>query len=182
MAPTLDRQLVNSVAEAYPRLRRELLSPLLQLLLAARSQGEGDIDKFILLLVVAIRTVEHPDFARQTPEEMLQNGAESLPTLGANVRSIADSVGIPKETVRRKVAELLAMGLIGRTGNNLYFTASSYQALTPVREAIQRAAVAFYEAVAKVDDARRALGGAHEESASFRPVDASGPSVARERR
>jgi hypothetical protein len=169
----VDRDLLNSVVEAFPRLRRDLLSPMLQLFLAAREQCGGDMDKFIILLVVAIRTMEHPEFARRTPEAMLRDGADTLPTLGANVRSIADSLGMPKETVRRKVAELLEMGLVGRTGNNLHFTAASFTALEPIREEMQRTAVSFYEAVAKVEDVRRAADGERDGSASFRPVDAS---------
>jgi hypothetical protein len=176
MAPRVDRELLNSVSEAYPRLRRELLAPTLQLILAARAQCGGDVDKFIVLLVIAMRTLEHPEFTRRTPEDVYASGADRLPTLGANVRSIADSVGIPKETVRRKVAELLEMGLIGRSENNLYFPAGSYAAFAPIRQEMQRAAVSFYEAVARVAEARRDPAGRDNTAGEFRHFEAPGPS------
>ncbi len=71
-----------------------------------------------------------------------------LPSLGANVRSVAESVGVPKETVRRKVGEMIETGWIVRQGNELRLTALAYQQLIEVRVAIERLAVRNFEVVA----------------------------------
>jgi DNA-binding IclR family transcriptional regulator len=78
-----------------------------------------------------------------------------FPTLGTNVRSVAESTGTPKETVRRKVGELIEAGWISRQGNELRFTALAYQELAGARVAIEDLAVSNFQVVA--DLARRRL-------------------------
>ena len=63
------------------------------------------------------------------------------------MRSIADSSGIPKETVRRKVAALVREGLVLREGNNLSLSLAATPALTPVRDAVLKLAARNYESV-----------------------------------
>ena len=138
----------NLVAEHFPAVARDLLKPLLDLLSLSREVYGGDTDKFLIMLVVAIRTTEHAQFATFTQAELESGEVPVLPTLGTNVRSIADSVGIPKETVRRKVAELIEAGWIVRQGNELHATGRAYQESAPVREALEALAVRNFEVVA----------------------------------
>ena len=137
----MSKSLLNLTAEAYPAIARDLLRPLLELSSLARELCGGDFDRFLILLVVGMRTVEHPQFRAASQETLLSGEIPVFPGLGTNVRSIADSLQIPKETVRRKVAELVEIGWLARRDNDLFFTATAYCALSPVREAIERQAV-----------------------------------------
>ena len=146
------RQLV---AENYPAIARGLLRPLLHLLSISREACGGDVDKFLIMLVIAIRTTEHASFATYSQAQLLSGELPVFPPLGTNVRSVAESIGAPRETVRRKVGELIQSGWVVRKGNELRFTAVAYQQLAGVRVAIEDLAVSNFEVVA--DLARGAL-------------------------
>lgn len=135
------------VADNYPAISRNLLRPLLHLFSLSREACSGDIDKFLIMLVIAIRTTEHEGFATSTPAQLISGEIPVFPTLGTNVRSVAESTGTPKETVRRKVNELVQAGWISRQANELRFTARAYQDLAQVRLAIEELAVVNFEVV-----------------------------------
>jgi hypothetical protein len=136
------------VADNYPAIARSLLRPLLHLLSLSREACGGDVDKFLIMLVIAIRTTEHDRFATYSQAQLLSGEIPVFPTLGTNVRSVAESTGTPKETVRRKVSELIEAGWISREGNELRFTAVAYQDLAVVRVAIEDLAVSNFRVVA----------------------------------
>jgi hypothetical protein len=142
------RRTEQLVAKHYPVVATELLKPLLHLLSLSRDTCGGDADKFLIMLVVALRTTEHPMFATLSQEHLLSGERPVFPGLSTNVRSVAASLGLPRETVRRKVAELIETGWIWREGTALYFTAKAYQQLVPVREAIERLAIRNFDVVA----------------------------------
>ena len=137
----MSKSLLDLTSESYPAIARDLLRPLLELSSLAREQCGGDFDKFLILLAVAMRTVEHPEFRAASQAQLLSGEMPVFPGLGTNVRSIADSLSIPKETVRRKVSEMVDAGWLARIDNDLFFTARAYCALSSVREAIERQAV-----------------------------------------
>lgn len=139
--------LRNLVAENYPAIARSLLQPLLHVLGTSREACGGDVDKFLIMLVIAIRTTEHVSFAAYSQAELLSGEIPIFPTLGTNIRSVAESTGTPKETVRRKVGELVKTGWISREGHELRFTALAYQQLADVRVAIEHLAVRNFEVV-----------------------------------
>ena len=132
-----------------------LLRPLLHLLSVSRKACGGDVDKFLIMLVIAIRTTEHEGFATSTQAQLLSGEMPVFPTMGTNVRSVAESTGTPRETVRRKVGELIEAGWISRRGNDLQFTARAYQELADARVAIEELAVSNFQVVAEL--ARRSL-------------------------
>lgn len=140
--------LLRLVATQYPKAALRLLRPLLDLLCVAREACGGDFDKFLIMLVVAVRTTEHPLFATYVQEELLDGTIPVFPSLGTNVRSVADSLGLPKETVRRKVGELIDAGWIVRQDHELRFTDRAYRELADARVGIERLAVRNFEAVA----------------------------------
>lgn len=140
--------LLRLVATQYPKAALRLLRPLVDLLCVAREACGGDFDKFLIMLAVAIRTTEHPLFATYEQEELLGGSIPVFPSLGTNVRSVADSLGLPKETVRRKVGELIHAGWIVRQDNELRFTDHAYRELAGARVGIERLAVRNFEAVA----------------------------------
>ena len=144
------------VADNYPRIARSLLRPLLHLLSTSREACGGDVDKFLIMLVIAIRTTEHEHFATYSQAQLLSGEIPIFPTLGTNVRSVAESTGTPKETVRRKVGELVEAGWISRQGNELRFTVVAYQELAGVRVAIEELAVSNFQVVADLTRQRLA--------------------------
>ena len=147
-SPTVPREaLLKLVADNYPAVARGLLEPLFDLLSLSREACGGDAEKFLIMVVVAIRTTEHELFATLRQEELLSGEIPIFPTLGTNIQSVADSMRAPRETVRRKVGELVDAGWINREGNELRFTALAYQQLAQTRVAIERLAVRNYEIV-----------------------------------
>ena len=146
---SVGRELLRRlVADNYPTIARSLLRPLLHLLSTSREACGGDVDKFLIMLVIAIRTTEHERFATYSQAQLLSGEIPIFPTLGTNVRSVAESTGTPKETVRRKVGELIEAGWISRQGNELRFTVVAYQELAGVRVAIEDLAVSNFQVVA----------------------------------
>jgi len=145
----------RSTSELYERLKGqsravayELVEPLTSFLTVARAVT-GDLDRVLIMVTITLRSSRHPDFRSGAAFETGEDAA--LPGFGTNVRSVADSTGIPKETVRRKVRELVAMGWVVRDGNTLHYSALGYEAATPVREAMLRMYARGYEVIRQVE-------------------------------
>jgi len=138
------------VAEKYPALARDLIAPLLHLLTVARDLCGGDLDKFLVLLAIGMRTAVHPDFAKADQDALLRGAFEIFPSLGINVQGVADSVAMPKETARRKIAEMIELGWLHRQNNRLHVTAAGYLALAPLRQEMERAALKNYRTIEAV--------------------------------
>lgn len=133
----------------YPKIASELLRPLLNVFTAARDVCDGDADKYLILLVLGMRMAEHPEFKRMNPAQILAGDPQVLPSLGTNTRSIAASIGIPKETARRKLAELVEAGWLVRQHWDFRLTAKGYAALEPVRARIQAMALSHCDLMAE---------------------------------
>ena len=149
----MDHSLIRLVAENYPRVASDLLEPMLAILQLARKYFGGDLDSFLMLLVIAIRTTDHQAFASESPERLISGEIPVFPGLGTNIRSVADSLGIPKETARRKIQDLLDTGWVARQDGQLFFTARAHQDLAPLREEIEKLAVHYFEIVASLNAA-----------------------------
>jgi CRP-like cAMP-binding protein len=139
----------------YASAAKDIIAPLVDLLAVARAAFGGDLDKLLIVLVVALRTAEHPDVGDIDFEEVLSGKVTEYPSLRTNVRSIADSTGVPRETVRRKMADLVAAGWITRDGDDLSYTPAASRALEPVREAMIDATERLYGAVRSLKQASR---------------------------
>ncbi|MDB5450672.1 MAG: hypothetical protein JWQ52_1800 [Phenylobacterium sp.] len=140
--------VLGLVAEKYPCIAKDLLKPLLEMLTVARRLCGGDMEKFLIILVVGVRSAEHPLFASLTPAQLARGDIPVLPSLGTNARSIADSMGIPKETIRRKVGEMIEAGWLVRRGHDLLLTSHAFQQLTPIRESLETLAASNWKTVA----------------------------------
>lgn len=146
-----DRETLSElVAANYPSISHGILRPILELSRISRAVCGGDMDKYLIMLVVAVRTTEHPAFGSYSQAQLLSGEIPVFPSLGTNVQSIADSTQMPKETVRRKVCELVDAGWIARDGSDLRFTAKAYQQLAEVRVAIEQLVVRNFEVVARL--------------------------------
>lgn len=147
MGQWIDARLIDAVRDNYPTVAAELLEPLLNFMTVARNLVGGDTDKVMVMLVISVRTKQSPDFAKLSNEQLERGEIPILPSLGVNIRSIADSIGMPRETVRRKVAELVEEGMVVRLGNDVRYTAAGYIAVAPAREAIETVAVRNFKTV-----------------------------------
>src|SRR3954454_8966828 len=99
MGELIDLVNDNSRAVAY-----DLVEPLSRFLAVARDLCDGDLEQVVLMVAVSLRSSPHPEFRSLTEAELDHRAV--LPGFGTNMRSLAASTGIPRETVRRKVTLL----------------------------------------------------------------------------
>jgi hypothetical protein len=144
--------LLPLLRDNYPRFAKHLVGGVTEVLCQARTAAGGDLDKFLVLLVITMRTVEDERYAEMNLEEMLSGEIAAYPSLHTNIRSIAESTGIPKETVRRKAGALIAEGWVTRHGNDLAITPLASQRFTPVREAALRLAARCHLIASALED------------------------------
>lgn len=152
--PTKAHQLVR---QNYGRVARDLVTPLLDLMTEANRVFGGDGEKFHILLLLALRMAEHPEAGALDLAEVESGRCTEFPALASNVKSIAASIGIPEETVRRKVRALVRDGWIARDGNKLTYTAKAATELSSIRRLVIRGAVQNHAAVERLlaaDEAR----------------------------
>jgi len=137
----------RSTAVAY-----DISEPLSRFLRLARDLSGGDLDKALVMVEIILRAHQHPGYRRVRPDQ-LEAGAEvAFPSLGANVRSLAEVTGIPRESVRRKVLELIAAGWVVRDGRKLRYSLEGYHAIAPAREAMYRMYARAYQVVGAMLD------------------------------
>ena len=89
--------------------------------------------------------LEHPEFKALTHAAIIAGEPQVLPSLGTNIRSIAASVGIPKETARRKLTDLVEAGWLVRQGWDFRMTTKCYAGLEPVRLRLQSLALSYHD-------------------------------------
>jgi hypothetical protein len=99
-AAEIERYLKDNFPIAYMRW----LNFILEYLIVARRTFDGDLDALIILGVVGQR-------AHRSRMLGSQSGA-SGPDLQTNASSISETTGIPRQTVRRKLADMEAKGWI----------------------------------------------------------------------
>jgi len=135
------------ISANYPRVAAILASSLLDVLLVAR-EDIGDLDSYTILLAAASRACQSPEFMALDSKAYLDGDLTEIPTLPVNARSLADMTGIPKETVRRKVNELIAGGYLRRVGNNLAITPHLVTRIARARTKLIRLAATAHTVVA----------------------------------
>lgn len=102
-------------------------------LIECRRACDGDLDLFLVLTIIGERTFSSqsvPDAMSHT--EFLKGTVDSVEPLAINLQSIADYSGIPRETVRRKIEQLIARGWVRRDA--LRFVTATDQANGELRE------------------------------------------------
>jgi hypothetical protein len=135
------------VRENYPAIAADLLNPLLELLIVARAVCGGDADKVLIVLLVSARASQHPAFKAATMAELQSAELTAMPGLGTNARSVAASLGMANETVRRKVLEMIAAGWFVRVGRDLHLTRRGHLQAEQARAAVENLAVRYFETV-----------------------------------
>jgi DNA-binding MarR family transcriptional regulator len=112
------RGVINdAIRSNYSRLNVIWTEGLIQSLTNLRATFGNDMDKIVVLAVIGQNAQRLVPPGRSF-EETVDGIALSLPNNAAtNVQSIADSTGIPRESVRRKVVELIEAGWVERLEN-----------------------------------------------------------------
>lgn len=106
-------------------------------LIECRRHFGGDLDRFLVLCVIGDRSLSRgkirPDL---TYAEFESGGAGLTEPVPLNTRSISDFSGIPRETVRRKVQELMDLGWVERDERGYLRATQKIRAdLAPLTEA-----------------------------------------------
>ena len=108
--------LISSFGDIYPAH----VTAFVDLLLVLRQKFDGDLDMMLILAIIGDRRI----WQRANKEDVSYAGLGKTPlplsatdAVAINVLSIANFTGIPRETVRRKVAALIERGWIDREGN-----------------------------------------------------------------
>lgn len=96
-----------------------ILGPWTSYLIAARAEFDGDMDKMVVLAVIGLMSTA--DFRALDDagkvvgyDDLLVPDFKSTVSRAINVESIAQYSGIPRETVRRKVLQLIEKGWVRR--------------------------------------------------------------------
>lgn len=148
--PELRRILSELIKENYPAIAKDLLNPLLEFLQICRQVCGDDIDRFLILLVVGVRTAQDQRFACLDVSKLDEGSLDVLPSLGTNMRSIAESTGIPKETVRRKLSDMIEAGWLVRHGNDVRLTGHAWVQLASVRDKLSAMTIRNWEVVSSL--------------------------------
>ena len=152
--PPSRSEIVELLAERPSAVAYDISQPLANFLREARDLADGDLDKAFVMVVIISRANQHPEFKKLSPERLRPDSDLILPTLGTNVRSLAESTGIPKETVRRKVLELIDAGWVTRDGRTLRYTLEGFHAVAPAREALYRMYAQAFQVVGALLDSK----------------------------
>jgi Fic family protein len=125
------RLLRDEFAQIHPLwVERELM-----MLMALRRKFGNDLDKPIILGAIGQFMFQNMPGASARYEDHSSGNQPVRPNRLTNIESISTSTGIPRESVRRKVAELLEIGWLTRdTKGGLFVTA---QAATDLDDASQ---------------------------------------------
>lgn len=97
------------------------VAALIRHLVACRQVCDGDLDLFLVLTIIGERSFS----ARNAPlgmslEDFAQRPVSTIRPEAINLQSIADYSGIPRETVRRKLAALVERGWVRRDESGYY--------------------------------------------------------------
>jgi biotin operon repressor len=132
----------NDLAGSFGHIWPVHVEHFTELLIALRRQFDGDLDCMLVLAVIGVRTMPARRLQQRSFADFEAGLAAEEPS-PINVQSIAETTGIPRETVRRKVRALEQAGWIERQeGGYLVVSAQARHDLSPATEATFRYLVA----------------------------------------
>lgn len=126
--------MTGQVKERFGLIWPRHVNTLTRLLITVRHTFGGDLDLFLVLAVIGERTfsARKADPA-QAYDDWQKGGSKSVMPEGINARSISHFSGIPRETVRRKLAILIEKGWVARVGSqSLVATVKAREELEPL--------------------------------------------------
>jgi hypothetical protein len=105
------------------------------LLVECRKAVDGDLDKVLILSIIGERSFTSQRAGGISYDQFLAGRRSGVAMRAINVQSISDYSGIPRETVRRKVEQLIARGWVARdAGGSLFVEPKAAEDLAPVTE------------------------------------------------
>ena len=115
----------DRILAAFGKVWPVHVGSLTKFLIACRKTFDGDIDMFLVLAVIGDRTFSqrHAD-PEMDYEGFRSDGPARTPALDINLRSIADFSGIPRETVRRKINQLVKLGWVKKQRDGAFHATS----------------------------------------------------------
>lgn len=165
--PRTDAKHAEVVRAAFSSIWPVHLTAFTRLLRHLRESFDGDLDLLLVLATIADGTPRDRWAASlDDPELITQHGSDATPQSPINVQSISDFTGIPRETVRRKVAVLRERKWVTKdAGRNLFVNRQAGVDLADATEAT----VAY---LAAIRSALEAAGpGGTEDLVSRRPKE-----------
>lgn len=127
----------QQIKDMFGRIWPAHVHNLTRFLVSCRTAFAGDLDMFLVLAVIGECTYSRQNADPSQNYETFSAG-QLEPTLpvSINVRSIAEYTGIPRETVRRKINQLVEKGWVVRgPGDYLTATRNSATDLQPLTQA-----------------------------------------------
>lgn len=124
---------MDKIGPSFGAVWPSLNQYFLQLLIVLRSAFGGDLEKALIVGAVVDQAVKQPGFSDITYAAFLDGELGNALAPATNVQSIADYTGIPRETVRRKVNDMVERGWLIRDveDGGVRLTAVGVRALDP---------------------------------------------------
>jgi hypothetical protein len=124
--------LVQHFGDLWPTHNRGFT----ELLIACRQLFDGDLDQVLIMSAIGERRLTPERSRGLTYAEFMKGRRGEAPPGRVNAQCIADSTGIPRETVRRKIARLIDRGWIEKHDNCTFsVTAKAAVDLAPATQA-----------------------------------------------
>jgi len=133
---TLSKRLRPNVEEHSFELKRSLGGQLIRHMALSRRLSVGDMDTMFVLSVLIIRMGGEPLQSKGRSAGSPADEIGPIPMLPVSIQFIARATGIPRETVRRKVNQLVQIGWVERIdgGTKLGLTPLGYRDSLPIRD------------------------------------------------
>ena len=110
--PTRDTPEADFIRRNFQAVWPVHLAGFTRLLVHLRARFEGDLDRMLVLAAIGGRI--RPEGWRDRLEDAARLTRPAEAAAPINIQSVADYTGIPRETVRRKVAWLEQKGWVAR--------------------------------------------------------------------
>jgi hypothetical protein len=149
----------NEESSIYNKFKYNIGRKLFELLRNIRTKHGGDFEEYLILYSLLLTSDYHQMMVSiQSSDKPLRRRPQ-----GVNLLSISDITNIPRETVRRKVAKLVAEGSITRGDDGLhYYSGNAVQDDITARILEDLPIAHEASAYGALADARRTIGKAAE--------------------
>ncbi len=112
--PALRGLIEQLYATDFPAAQSIWVEAFLPLLIDLRRVFGNDLDKVIILSVIGQQMLRDPAMPALSHDDARTGSLPVWPWRTTNIDALARTTGIPRESVRRKVAELIADNLVVR--------------------------------------------------------------------
>lgn len=130
--PLSYEKITNNFGHIFPAH----VEALCELLIVLRQQFLGDLDLMLILAIISSRALPARQSSSMSYKQFINDHNKKRADQPINIQSVAECSGIARETVRRKVHKLEALGFIERDNHGmLTVTVKALNTLAPATEA-----------------------------------------------